>query len=172
MLHADLAEHEAHALAHAGADAEQHALQRQPEREPVPVLRAAEDGNGDTRQGDGHGQPGAPGQRFAEQGPARDGGEEGRERHEELPETGADHDVGIEEAEVAENVAHQGREAHPEPGLAVGEGRVGVADGDPQQATEQDGGEDHAEEVRAHRADAAAGLIGEKGRGGPGHGDD
>ena len=78
MLQADLAEHQAHALSHAGADAQQHALQGQLQRELVSFARAVEDGDGDAGQGDGHRQPGTPGEGFAEQRPAGERGENGR----------------------------------------------------------------------------------------------
>lgn len=123
MVHAYLAEHQSHALAHRGADGEQDAVEGEVEGEPVVVpVVASEHGDGDSGERDDHGEYARRGDSLAECEPCHDGGCDGGEGHEELAEARADDDVALEEAVVAYHVADQSGEHHPSVGVKSGAG--------------------------------------------------
>ena len=81
VLHADFAEDESYALAQAGAEAQQDAFEGEGQVHLV-VSVAAEDGYGYAAECYGHGEHGCPGEGFAEDDPAGDGGHGRGEGHE------------------------------------------------------------------------------------------
>ena len=87
MVQAYLAEYQPDTLSNSGSDAEKHTFQRQLECELVLLATTGQDGDGDARQGDQHGQPGMPRHRLAQHKPARDARHRWRQRHEELTVT-------------------------------------------------------------------------------------
>ena len=89
-IQAYLAQNQADSLAYAGAYPEQHALEGQLQGQPVRILAAGEDGDGYTREGYEHRQPGVPGHRFAQHQPAGNARYRRSQRHEELAVAGAE----------------------------------------------------------------------------------
>ena len=94
-----------------------------------------------------------------------------RKCHEELTETAAHHDIGVEETIVAKDEPHEAASQEPLPHLGASIHRVGLAASPPKHDAEQHDSNEHTPDVEHQSAHAFACHLGKECREGPHHGD-
>ena len=156
----------------------QHAARREIEAHfaPAPPLvlpigrTAAENRHRDARRRHRHPRQGLRREPLAQQEPPRHGRNRRREGHEELTEARTDEQIGVEQAIVAEHIAHRARCQQPAPGGGIGPRRKGRTRADPQQRADEEQREHHAQHVHHVRAETTAHRFAQQGAHRPGDG--
>ena len=166
-LEAYLAQDQAYALAHSGADAEQDSLQGQLQRQLMRFASPVENGIADTGEGDQHRQPRVPRHGLAQHQPAGYTGNWRGERHEKLSVARAEYDIGVEQAVVSEDIPYDSGKGEPEPCPAVCEARVGCSGENPKENCEKGERHRHPDQVQGQRPYPVAGDVGEQSRSRP-----
>ena len=163
MVHADFAQHQSHTLTHGCGDSEQHAYQRQFQRQFAAVA-AAQYADGDTGQRDKHRQHGLRLYLLTQREPCRDCGSNGRECHEQLAILGTDDQIALEQAEVSDDIAYKAREYHPQVGLGAGTGGQGRTAHHPKQDDRERECDDHTHQVERQVAHPLAAELAQQRR--------
>ena len=164
-------ERQPQALPHSRTDAQQHAARREIEAHfapapPFPLLvgrTAAENRHGDARGRHRHAKQSLRREPFAQQAPPRQSRNRRRDGHKELTEARTDEQIGVEQAIVAEHIAHQPGRQEPAPRRRVGLGRQGRTGADPQQRADEEEREHHAQHVHHVRTETAAHRFAQQG---------
>lgn len=126
--HANLREDQSDALADAGNQTIDDALDGHFDLQTFAIFFLGEDGDGDAADGDEHTYPGERTHLLAQQHPSCQGGSNRSCGHEEFTPTGTYQDEALQEEEVTDDVAGQRRKREIPPSRSVGvagEGRTG-----------------------------------------------
>ena len=161
--HAHLAEHQSDALPQSCTDAEEDASEGELESQRVVFPTLGKYAQPDAEHGDEHAENGEGRHALAEEEEAEKGGCGWGKGHKELAEAAANEEVGIEEAVVAQHIAHKARKGEPQPRLGIGIDGQRLSAHHPHQGGEQEQGQQHAQHVQSQRRDASAGHLGGKG---------
>ena len=159
MIHTNLAEHKSHTLTHGSTNGKEYAIEGQFQGDFVMRVASSQHRDGDAHKGDRHGNDGSGPDALAQGKPRHDGSGDWGEGHEQLAKFGPDDDVALEEAEIANHIAHNAREHHPAISLGAGLGRQRGACHDPEEDGREDESNAHAHHIEREIAHALAAKL-------------